>query len=632
MSPRLFVPSALLISALAAPAPAAQPPQEVGPAPEQVHRVQVLDNGDFALSDPDHGPGSERIPWWYGNVGPRAVKRQADTRWLKLEALEASLEQPFAVYAPWIEDVQIQGLVRGHYPNLTLVDASGRELTVELERQLEPKSFIGRPDPLPFRVRLGKLAEDAGRTLEPRLRLRLGPVETVKHPTGYTGPDKVYWTNLEVLAPMPLPTPEALEVELVRALDGIFGNYFERGLDRKGPRATGFIGQVFDVVTGEPLRDIPGGWVPLWEYVMVALERAPDGRWAEAFDAFCADYFELGFHPETGLPRKWDCALDVPLDDQPVEVRADLRFLLDLHEHGPERWRERALEAARGVGAAVLAHGVLPDGGIAPSYVPRTGAYSLDAPPLRALNLPAQLGRLGAVLGEPRFTEAARRALFEFEHTAAWGGSWDSLDPDFDDRFGTFGEDAVTLLSHHPDDELFERVIRSGWEHFAPLWRASIRYGGSAAADQVRCWELLADYAELRPEIRAELTPLLVAAARAHLKGQQYPGGAFGDVTHVAHAPAQGLGVGDLPGAPFNLLWGLATLHRPELGLDQAELSLSERDVRALFTAVLRSTLEVYGREHGILGSAEQAAGANPCGQGMRLCKGLVTMLGTLER
>jgi hypothetical protein len=304
-------------------------------------------------------------------------------------------------------------------------------------------------------------------------------------------------------------------------------------------------------------------------------------------------------------------------------VHSDLRFLLDLVEHAPEAWRARALDAARRLGETLLAHGVLPDGTLAPRYVPESAAYDLDVPAIRALNLPAQLGRLGALAGDARFTAAARRALAELEYLHRWGGSAERIDPDFDDLFGHHGAASAVLLEYHPGEAALGELVHSGWEHFAPMWRESVRFGGSTAADQVRCWALLADYARLRPEIRPELGPLLGEAARAHLKGQQYDGGAWGDVTHVLHAPRPGLGVGDQPGAPANLLWGLALLHDPEL-------EPAQKSVRALFTAVMRSTFETYGRPYGVLETRTAHAGPDRCGAELRLCKGLVAMLRTL--
>jgi hypothetical protein len=592
--------------------------------PEPTHYVVVLDNGDFDAPPAAEGsPFAGRIPWWSGTVGAEAIKPQGDLRWLKLERTDQWLAQPFPVYAPLQDGVLVRGIVRGHLPKIAIVDARGEAAVLELERQIDPKAFVLEPEPIAFEVRLAEFAEVLGRPLEPRLSLRLGPPERVAYPGGHEEADKVYWTALQVLAPMPLPSPEALRAEIVAQLDRIFTTYLERGLDRSGPRATGFVAQSFDVESGAPLEAVPGGWLYLWEYLLFALEVEPDPEWRAGLDAFVRDYLELGFHPGTGLPRKWDCAADRPLDGEVVEVHSDLRFLLDLVEHGPEAWRGPALEAARRMGEALLAQGILPDGTIASRYVPESGQYDLNVPAIRALNLPAQLGRLGALGRDARFTAAARRALSELEFTHRWGGAPERIDPDVDDLFGTYGAASVVLLEHRPDEAFFGALAQTGWEHFAPLWRDALRFGGSVAADQVRCWALLADYARLRPEILPELGPLLGEAARAHLKGEQYDGGAWGDVTHQEHGPRPGLGVGDQPGAPANLLWGLAVLHDPKL-------EPAEKSVRALFTAVMRSTFDTYGRPYGVLETRAAHAGPDRCGAELRLCKGLVAMLRTL--
>ena len=114
-----------------------------------------------------------------------------------------------------------------------------------------------------------------------------------------------------------------------------------------------------------------------------------------------------------------------------------------------------------------------------------------------------------ALADDARFTDAALRALSELEFTHRWGGAPERIDPDFDDLFGTHGAASVVLLGHHPEEAAFGALAETGWEHFAPLWGEAVRFGGSLAADQVRCWALLADYPRLRPEIRSELGALL---------------------------------------------------------------------------------------------------------------------------
>ena len=476
-----------------------------------------------------------------------------------------------------------------------------------------------------FELALTEFAASLGRPLEPRLTLRMGPFvqgEAIGPIGDARAREAVYWTKLEVLAPFPLPAEDALRRELIERLDEIFGTWFERGLDRDGPRETGFACHGFDPVTGERYTTIPGSWLSLWDLVLDAVAVEPRPEWSAALAAFLGDYVELGIHPETGFPRKWDCLEDRPLDGEIVLVTPDLRFLLDVHERGPVEWRERALTAAVGMGEAVLAHGQLPDGSIAPKYTPATGAPDTSSEPMRWLNLPAQLARLGAATDDERFSAAAHRALAQVEFTHRWEGAWDRIDPDFDDRFGNLGEASVIMHLAHPADETFGRLARSGWEHFGPLWRDALRYGGSVAADQVRCWDLLIDYARARPELRGELAELLEDAVRAHLKGEQFDGGAWGDVTHVEFAPVR-LEVGDATGAAANLLWGLGLAYDRELGLP-------ERIVRGLYTGVLRSTVEHYRRDFGYLETSAQRTGRNAAGTDLRVARGLVAMLQNL--
>ena len=276
------------------------------------------------------------------------------------------------------------------------------------------------------------------------------------------------------------------------------------------------------------------------------------------------------------------------------------------------------------MGETILEVGVLPDGNVAAKYRPRDAAVTLDALPLRRLDTPAQLARLGAATGDPRFVEVARNALAEFEFTHHWPGNWEHIDPGFDDDFGTYGARAVIMLGAYPDDPAFRGLVRGGLEYFAPRWQDALRFGGTIAADQVRCWRLLLEYAEHDPSSLDELRTLVPAALRQHLKGTQYKNGAWGDVTAAHFDPKTGIQVGDLPGTPSNLLQGIALCHDPRLDLDLNE-------VRALYRAVLRSTEAQYAREFGYLLTEREQAGQNMAGGGMRLLNGLTVMLRRLD-
>lgn len=593
---------ALLVCAL----PAFATGVATGVSEEGVFVSNLLRNGTFKT--PPAAPNSEladRIPWWKSG-GPGVALRHAGPEvWLDLSG--DFVEQTVPVYRPLLDRLIVRGRMRGAFGQVTLIDGTGARARV----RVAPEEG---EDELAFQLPIARFNAVAGRELEPPLRLRL------RSPADGAAGVTSSWTDLKVLVALPSPEPQALRAELVATLDGIFTTWFERGLDRDGPRETGFVCHGFDAVTGERLLTIPGGWLFLWEYLLGALESEPNPEWLARFTAFFDDYLELGVHPDTGLPRLWDCLADQPLDDRVVELAPNLRFLLNVHERGPEPLRARALDAASRMGEAVLARGVLPDGSIAPKYRPFDGAPNTDAPPIRRLNVPAELARLGALTGDERFTDAARRAVAELEFEHHWGGSWDSIDPDFDDTFGTLGEATLRMMAAHPDDPVFARLADSGWEHFQHLWKDALRFGGSVAADQVRCWELLARYARLRPEAEPAIRTLIMEAARAHLVGEQYANGAWGDVTHFEWEPRRDLSVGDLDGTPANLMRGLALINDPALGLR------SQR-TEALFTAVLRATAEAYRREYGYLETHTERAGANRAWAEVRMSAGLVEML-----
>lgn len=573
----------------------------LGPGAQDSLRVQLLDNGDFREPRSSARDGrARRVPWWLGEGGELELLEAEGVAWLRT-AGGARARQPVAGFAPLAEGLVVRGRVRGA-GRLALLDGAGGRAELELGSAAAQGER--------FEIGPQRWRELLGRAPLPRFVLELSAS------TG-AGAD---WSELEVLVPLPAPSAAELRAEIVEQLDWTFRLWGERGLDREGPRATGFFCHAFDCVSGERIATLPGGPSVLVEELLSAVALHADERWSAALERFLADYLELGFHPITGLPRRWDALLDQPLDERFVEVAADLRFLLDVHERGPERFRAGALQAARRLGEAVLARGVLPDGQVAAKYRPSDGALSLDVAPLRRLDVPAQLARLGAILRDERLTAAARNALAELEYAHHWPGTWDAIDPGFDDDLGHYGRRAMTMLQSHPEERAFANLVDSGWRHYAPLWRDALRFGGSIAADQVRCWELFASWARHDPTVRAELRPLLRGAARAHFKGEQYPGGAFGDVTFFRFDPRTQLAVGDLPGTPSNLLWGLALAYDASLELDLPEL-------RAMYASVLRSSAQHYRRPYGYLLTQRELAGTNRGGGELRLLVGLVEML-----
>jgi len=561
----------------------------------------MLDGGDFRERYEGDDPlRSALVPWWRAgrDGGPLRVEDDpgaAGERWL-VTAPGQVASQPFAAYLPLAGGLRIEGRVRGRGV-VTIVDGSGARAEFPVGADSEAFTIEGR-----------ELTAQLGHATTPRLEIQLASA----------GEGLARWTDVRALVPLPCPPESELRAEVVRRLDEIVATWLERGLD---PR-TAFIAHLHDAVTGAKLVPLGGGVFPLWTGLLEALRHEDRPEWRGPFEAFVESYLERSFAPATGLPARWDFDAHAPELDGFVEVHADLRFLLDLAEHGPARFRARALERARRIGEAVLERGVAPDGNVVAAYRPRDGAISLR-PPLRRLDVPAQLARLGKATGDERFVVAVRNALAVFEYTHLWQCSWNHIDPGFDDDFGTYGARAVTMLASYPDETAFRALVASGYAYYVPRWRDALRFGGTVAADQVRCWRLLLEYAALEPGVAAEVRALVPRAARAHLKGEQYANGAFGDVTFANFDPQTGLEVGDLPGTPSNLLEGLALVHDAALDVDLDE-------VRALYTAVLRSTVEHYRRPYGYLMTERERADRNLAAGGLRLLSGLVDMLARL--
>jgi hypothetical protein len=442
-----------------------------GASPGGTVAVQLLDGGDFAagLESPD-GKAPPRPPWWRVEGGARVVER-AGAHWLALDP-GAVARQPFAAYAPTAAGLVVAGRVRGA-GRVTIVDGQGGRATFEV-------GDAGDADA--FEVRGEQIAGLLGRPIVPRFELELAA----------RGDATVEWTALEARVPLPLVERAELRAEIASILGWILDTWTERAADVEG-RATAFLSAQFDAVTGERLAAIPGGLLPLQIFLAEALESHADPKWSGMLDGFLADYLELGLHGTTGLPRRWDGTRDVPLDATYVQIAPDLSFLIGIAERGPEAWRARARAAAARIGETVLDHGVLPDGSVAAEYRPADAAISTNVPPLRRLDVPCQLARLAALLGDERYLRAARGAVLELEYTHAWPGTWDEIDPGFDDDFGLYGARAVEMLRVRPGERAFRDLFESGWRRYAPLWRDSTRFGGTVAADQVRCWALLAD-------------------------------------------------------------------------------------------------------------------------------------------
>jgi hypothetical protein len=543
------------------------------------------------------------IPWWIQSGPAAAISESEGSHWLVTKGT-AKVQQPIVGYAPLIDQFLLRGQVRGR-GRITLIDGEGRRASLAVGAHGEIRGFEWNAE---------QIAEAMGNTPMPRLNLQLE-----------ADGEQAEWTAIEALVAFPFPTEEALRVEVVARLHDTLDPWIERGVDRVGPRETGLFSTLFDAITGEVITTYESGSHPVADSLLDAVQFERDPLWVEALENYTRDYLSLCFHPDTALPQLWDPKQDVALDRSFHQIHVALRFLLNVHERGPLEHRATAMELAERLAQSVLDSGILPDGNVAAMYRPFDGASSNETPPLRRLDMPAQLTRLAALNGDERLLNASRGAVATLLYTHYWPGSWNRIDPGFDDDFGHYAARAEVMAASFPDEELFRRVVDSGWDRFSVLWRQSLKFGGSMAADQVRCWKLLLAYSALRPEIRPELGQLLEGAVHSHLRGEQYGNGAWGDVTYYGFQPSVDLQVGDLPGTPTNLLEGIALCYGTGLGPQ-------DEDTRALFAAVLRSSMTTYGRKYGLLSTMREIDGPNHAGGSVRIAPALTLMLEKLSR
>lgn len=570
------------------------------PGEETVHLVSMLQNGDFRT--PAMSVRSGVIPWWIHESPGASVAVVEQDAWLLTEG-KARVVQPIPAFAPLVEQLVIRGQVRG-LGRVTLIDGEGKQVFLD----------VGQKETLTtFEWTGAQVASALGGAPMPRLNLALEAREGT-----------AVWSAMEVLAAFPLPTEEALREEVVAALHYTLDPWIERGVDTVGERETGLYTNLFDAITGESIVRYEAGFHPMAENLLDAIEHEPDPRWVAALDSYIRDHFELCIHPDTGMPRLWNAEKDVPLNSTYLEIHAALHFLLDLVERGPLEHREQALAIAVRIGDTVLGSGILPDGNIAALYRPRDAKASNETRPIRRLYMPAELTRLARMTGNDKLLSVSRDAVATLLYTHYWPGSWNRIDPGFDDDFGHYAGRVGVMVASFPEEPLFRRLIDTGWDRYRVLWPQALGLGGSMAADQVRCWKLLLAYSEVRPDIRPELDGLLAGALHGHLRGQQYGNGAWGDVTYMGHQPKVDLQVGDLPGTPTNLLEGIAMIYGTGLGP-------SDEDLRALFTGVLRSSMTTYGREYGLLSGMREVDGPNHAGGSVRINPALTLMLAKLS-
>ena len=597
-----LLPSLLL--ALAPQAPSFAPEGE----PKTV-RIPVLRNGDFEspLPPSDDPELAGRLPWWKVLSGDPTVARDERGPFLWMQAGDI-VQQPMAAWAGAADEIQITLDTAGPI-TVTPVDGLGGSAG-----DVPLSGVLGKP--MEFSFGTADLQRGIGRRVVPRFSLQF-------HCEAGSGSISA----LSALGTFPCPDEDALRGEIVETLAWSFAEFAERALDDVGPRATSFVVHDFDVDSGErigaPFARVT--YHPLWGQLLDAWAAEPRADWEALLEGFVSDFLELGMHPATGIPRYYDPIQDRPLDDAPIEIRVHLEFLLDLAEYGPESTREPALAAARRMGEQVLSTGVLPDGSICARYLPSTGEASPGVVPIRRLDVPAALARLGAMTGDTRLRDAAHEAVVELSYDHYWPGSWDRIDPGFDDNFGHYGERATSMWAAWPEVEAFRQLSLSGLERYLPLWRDALRFGGNVAADQVRCWRIAAEVAHLEPSLAEEIAARIDDAVWVHFTGQQVAGGHWIDTTIVGHDP-QRLPVGDTAGVPQNLLDGLGLAYQTHLGLDRESL-------RARFTAVMRTTLQTYGGPHGLIATGARIEGAPNSSVGsLRFHPGLVEMLSQLPR
>jgi hypothetical protein len=619
-------------TALHAPRAVGAPPGSGG---EVVLRVQGLENGAFDLAWTASGgpPSPVRVPGWRtSEAGVRHERADAGRRSRLVLQQGAWAEQPVSAYAPLAGELAVRG------------SASGAGVVVLRDGAGEARFPVGAagagaigggsggdgsggaggevgagPGASPgggtrFEIRGADVARALGRAPLPRFVLRLEAA----------GAGEAVFEALEFETAWPLPEEGALRVEIAALLDAIYATWEERALDERGARRTAFFAQSFDVVSGRELAAVARApaFFPLQQSLLDACAADGNARWRALLERYL-----------DGLPCLWDPEADRRIDDVPLEVALPLGFLIDVAWQGPERFRAPARAAAVRIGELVLARGVLPDGSVAASYLPRDGAPNLDVSQLRRLDVPCQLARLARLTGDERYLPAAREALYALEYAHHWGGTWDAIDPAFDDGYGHYGARAATIARALPGELAFRRFAVEGLRHFLPLWRDALLLGGNVAADQVRCWRVASDLVWAAPELGPELDRILPLAARAHLRGEQYANGAWGDVTFYRFDPKSALQVGDHPGTPQNLLSGLAALYAPHLRARGSELAGAgpwSAELRAHYTGVLRSTVAEYGRPHGFLAGRSELAGGTPAVGSLRLLLGLTTMLRAL--
>jgi hypothetical protein len=97
---------------------------------------------------------------------------------------------------------------------------------------------------------------------------------------------------------------------------------------------------------------------------------------------------------------------------------------------------------------------------------------------LRRFDLLAQLARIESVRKDPRYQRASEELRSAFEYDHVWWGTWERIDPGFDDEFGNYGARAAAIAVADPDGaegKAFRAIALDGWRHYAPIWRDALR-------------------------------------------------------------------------------------------------------------------------------------------------------------
>jgi hypothetical protein len=595
--------------------PGAKPASSSVSSKSATRRFDLIDNGSFAEIDVDalDELGAHPIPWWRSARGMQQVIATKDGAHELVTKEGGWAEQPIAAYAPLARSIEIRGSVAGR-GRVLWIDGSGKSAAFDVGADGDSATA--------FTLRADDAAKQIGGDLVPRFIVRL---ECALDSSSASDARGARWRDIHAIVELPCPSEAELRAEILALAKKIVTPWLERALDDEGPRKTAFVCHYFDALTGERLASGKGAFHPLYESLSEGVRAADVPEWRAALERFLEDFLTLGLAPATGLPCLWDPVNDAQVLDQPIEIGLPWGFLIDVADRGPEKFRERAKLAAKKIGDTVLAHGLLPDGNIGASFYPGDARVNPNVVQLRRLDVLAQLARLSALANDERYLRVAAEALSTFEYTNYWGGGWSAIDPAFDDNFGHYGARAATIALARPDDKLFHRFAIDGFLHFAPMWRDALRLGGNVAADQVRCWDIVGNVVRIEPSLASRApraSDLLSMAARSHFKGEQYGDGSWGDLTIFDFAPKE-VAVGDYPGAPQNLLSGLASIYGDDAGLPREEL-------RAMYTAVLRSSVEHYLKPYGFIVERTERRGANVAIGTLRMLPGLTRMLGKL--